>query len=61
MGRAAALNGGLVEQRFMELWVRVKTTGGVNGAEFGYGGNDDDDVGGRRRFILSPLKRECVL
>jgi hypothetical protein len=62
IGRPALVNGGFIEQRFMGLWMRVKDTGGVNETGFGYGGNDedDDDVGGRRMFILGPLERECV-
>lgn len=65
VGRPAAVNGGLIEQRGMGLWVGVKEAEAVKVAEFGYGGNDDDEVegGGRRMFILGPLKereRACV-
>lgn len=61
LGRPTAVNGGVIEQRDIVLCVRVKTAGGVNVPEFGYGGNDDDEVGGGRMFIVEcPLERESV-
>lgn len=59
VGRPVAVNGGLIEQRDIGLWVGVKEAAAVKVPEFGYGGNDDDEVGGgRRMFILGPLERE---
>lgn len=61
------MNGGLIEQRDMGLCVGVKEADADKVPEFGYGGNDDDEVGGgRRMFILGPLEEReresvCVL